>query len=176
MRFRTVARVPIIFVMSSFLPACPHVSTGLPLDGVSWNLILETSLKTCRENPSSFKIGQICWVLYMTALVPFLLTATYLVQQQLKKRTHCYLFMATMVTGTNEKCFALRTFASCFVLSVTLYLGTLHPQKLSCAIDFVFRKGIRRLKFVVHSSRSVLVLCNMYCALSKIRPCRGSGG
>jgi hypothetical protein len=37
---------------------CPHGTTRLPLDGISWNLIFEYFLKICRENPGFVKVGQ----------------------------------------------------------------------------------------------------------------------
>ena len=50
---------------STSLSVCPHVTTQLPLDGFSWNLILECFSKTCGENYSPIKIGQEYRVLYM---------------------------------------------------------------------------------------------------------------
>jgi hypothetical protein len=37
---------------------CPHGTTRLPLDGFSWNLILENFSKICRENSSFNQIRQ----------------------------------------------------------------------------------------------------------------------
>jgi hypothetical protein len=43
----------------------PLLSTWLPLDGFSWNLILETFIKICPRDPDVVKMGQKCWTLYM---------------------------------------------------------------------------------------------------------------
>jgi len=52
----------------SCLSVHPHGTTWLPLDGFSWNLILEDFLKICWENSSFINIRQEYWVLYMKTL------------------------------------------------------------------------------------------------------------
>ena len=43
---------------SLYLSICPYVSGRLPLDEYPRNLILETLIKICGENPNFFRIGQ----------------------------------------------------------------------------------------------------------------------
>jgi hypothetical protein len=53
---------------SSCMSVRPHVSTRLPLDGFSWNLILGTSTKICRETPNLVKIWRKYRALYTKCL------------------------------------------------------------------------------------------------------------
>jgi len=48
-RVRKIAKTTISFVMSVRLSVCQHGTTRLPLDGFSWNLILEYFLKMSRK-------------------------------------------------------------------------------------------------------------------------------
>lgn len=49
---------------SSCLSFSSRVSTWLLLDGYAWNLILDTFIKICCENPKFLKIGQNVWHLF----------------------------------------------------------------------------------------------------------------
>jgi len=40
----------ILLSVSLHLPVCPHISALLALDGFTWNLLLETLIKICRES------------------------------------------------------------------------------------------------------------------------------
>jgi hypothetical protein len=58
-------KAPIRFVTS----VCPsvHMPTWLPPHGFLWNMILETFMTICQENPNFIKIRKKYWVLYMNA-------------------------------------------------------------------------------------------------------------
>jgi len=60
--WRKLWKAPNSFVRQS---VCPHVQTGLQLDGFLWNLILEIFTKHCRENQNLVKTGKKCWGLYL---------------------------------------------------------------------------------------------------------------
>ena len=49
----------------------PYVSLWLPLDGFLWNLMLQTSMKICQENPDLIKIQQKYWTVYVKIEVCF---------------------------------------------------------------------------------------------------------
>ena len=46
------------FRLSVHPSVCPHEETRLPLDGVSWNFILQEFSKMCSENSSFIETGQ----------------------------------------------------------------------------------------------------------------------
>ena len=48
-------KATVSFLMSVCLSVCPHGTTLLPLDGLSWNLISENCLNICRLNSSFIK-------------------------------------------------------------------------------------------------------------------------
>jgi hypothetical protein len=54
--FASSRKVPITFIISVRRSVCPHVLARLPLDRVSWNLILETFIKIRPENTCLVKI------------------------------------------------------------------------------------------------------------------------
>jgi len=57
--------------LSACLCICLQVSTRLRLDGFTWNLILRTFMKICRENPNFVKIGHKYWAIYTKTKVPY---------------------------------------------------------------------------------------------------------
>ena len=64
--FAHLRRAPNSFVMSFCLTARPSIrifSAGLPLNGLLWDLIFETSIKICLERRNLVKIRQKCWTL-----------------------------------------------------------------------------------------------------------------
>jgi len=63
-RFRKMAKPTICFVMS----VRPNGTTGLPLDGFSWNFVFKDFSKIHQEKSSPIKISQEC-VLYMKTYV-----------------------------------------------------------------------------------------------------------
>jgi len=65
-------RLLITSCLSVSVSVCPHGTTRLPLDGFSWNLILEYLSNICREYSSLIKIGQEKRVLYMKTIIHFL--------------------------------------------------------------------------------------------------------
>jgi hypothetical protein len=69
--FARLRKATVIFLMSVRLSVHPNGTSRLPLDGYSWNLILENILKIYRENSSFIKIGQERNVLYMKTNVHF---------------------------------------------------------------------------------------------------------
>jgi len=56
--FAKLRKATISFVMTARLSVHPHGTTGLSLDGLSWDLIFEYFSKICRENPSLIKMWQ----------------------------------------------------------------------------------------------------------------------
>jgi hypothetical protein len=61
----TLGRATVSFVMSVCPSVRPYGTTGLPLDGHSWNLTSDYFSKICVENSSIITIGQEWRVLYM---------------------------------------------------------------------------------------------------------------
>jgi hypothetical protein len=53
------------FVMSVRTSVCPHVSARLPIDWVSWSLIMATFMKICPETLNFVQIGRNYGALYM---------------------------------------------------------------------------------------------------------------
>jgi len=53
-----------MIVVTSLRMAARSISAATR-DGLSWNLILGTSMKVCRETPNSVKIGQNYWAVHM---------------------------------------------------------------------------------------------------------------
>jgi hypothetical protein len=82
-----IAKATISFVISvrtSVCPfGCPHGTTRLPQVGFSWNPIFINSLKTSRENWSTFKIAQEWMLVYVKADILFL---SYLAQFFLQRK------------------------------------------------------------------------------------------
>jgi len=80
---------------NSLHQACPlislHILTRLPLDSVSWNLILESLIKICCKNRNLVAIGQNYQELHMKIYVHFIVASDI---NSPKKRCH----LATRIT------------------------------------------------------------------------------
>jgi len=73
-------------LLASVMSVCPfvhaHVTTRLPLDGFSWNLIFEDFSKICRENLSFIKIGQTKWYFTQRPMYIFIISRSFLLRMR----------------------------------------------------------------------------------------------
>jgi hypothetical protein len=103
----TISIPPVTFVMSS----CPYVRmlSWLPLDRLSWSFVVETFIKSVEKIQICLRLGT-----SPDSLSTFYIFDNDMLSSTIQKRTHCYVFMATMVIGTRHKCLALQIFPVLF--------------------------------------------------------------
>jgi hypothetical protein len=118
-RFRlSRKKTRVSFVKSVRLSVCLHLPARLPLDGFSWNFILGTSTKICRETPDLLKIGHCTWIrkyIYCWQLYEVFCSSTTSAEVN-----HCSSFLAKMVTRTRD---SVTLYVHCLFFSVFVYPG-----------------------------------------------------
>jgi len=104
---------------SSCLSFRPHISFRFPLDGFSWNLILETFIQICCENQKLADIGHTTWGCKYVCIVAGDKIAIKAVHC---KGTHCFKLLAS--------CNTIRRRRHCYVSLVTVFTRTGHVVTL----------------------------------------------
>ena len=152
-------KATISFVISVRPSVCLHGTTRLSLEGYSWNLIFECSLKICLENSSLIKVGQKWRVLYVHTNIHFL---SYLAQFLSEWKMFRIRFVEKIETHI---LFSITSFRKSYRLwdncEKILLNGTSHRwQYGACAL----RAGYLRLQTHTHNiSYLLLIHCNNGC-------------
>jgi hypothetical protein len=81
----------------------------LPLDRLSESFVVETFIKSVEKIQLCFQSGT-----SPDSLSMFYIFDNGMRSSTVQKRTHCYVFMATMVMGTRHKCLTLQIFPVLF--------------------------------------------------------------